>query len=339
MVLAAFALSVAPGCHAAPQRSQIFSDVHNSVLLRLLTEDRVDALTDSGRPVDLAGLRQVAGGVTVLSIGIARFDMTQRRPPTLDDVLRFLARFQRYAAAHWSVSGQWVYALEGAHLLEGALERVPELRTFKVRYVGLAHHFHDSFVVPGDGSASAGAPSRLRSDSRLSDAGVALVAALDAAGILVDVAHLPDAAFTQLLSVRSGRIPLISSHGGARTLCDSPRNLSDTQMQAVAQTGGVVAVSVHGPHLRCDGQRATVDDVVAHLRHVADLVGPEHTAVGTDLEGRIRPVAGLERLAAMPELGAALLRAGFSREEVDGILWANARRLLREELAPEGAAR
>ena len=163
--LAALALSVAPGCHATPQRSQIFSDAHNSVLLRLFTEDRVDALTDSGRPVDLAALRQVAGGVTVLSIGIARFDMTQRRPPTLDDVLRFLARFQRYAAAHWPVSGQWVYALEGA------LERVPELKPLKVRYVGLAHHFHDSFVVPGDGSASTGAPSRLRSDSRLSMSG------------------------------------------------------------------------------------------------------------------------------------------------------------------------
>ena len=68
------ALSVATGCHAAPQRSQIFSDVHNSVLLHLFTEDRVDAL------------RQLAGGVTMLPIGTARFDMTQRSAPTLDGI-------------------------------------------------------------------------------------------------------------------------------------------------------------------------------------------------------------------------------------------------------------
>jgi membrane dipeptidase len=113
--------------------------------------------------------------------------------------------------------------------------------------------------------------------------------------------------------------PVVSSHSGARALQDFPRYLADDELRAIASTGGVVGLWPY--RARRFGVR-TVSDLVAHARHIAETVGTEHLAVGTDMNGVPGVMAGFGG-------EIALLGGGFDDQEVEGILGGNALRVLR----------
>ena len=103
--------------------------------------------------------------------------------------------------------------------------------------------------------------------------------------------------------------------------------LTDAQIRAVAQTGGVVGVNFHSPFLAVR-RRATLADVVKHILHIRRLVGIDHVAIGSDYEGGIRPARGLESVRGLGSLAGALAAAGLSPEEVKKVFGLNALRLL-----------
>ena len=150
-------------------------------------------------------------------------------------------------------------------------------------------------------------------------------------GVLVDVAHADRA--TLLGVVDAATAPVASSHTGARALQDFARYLADDELRAIASTGGVVGLWPY--RARRFGVRSMAD-LVAHARHIAEAVGPEHLAIGTDMNGVPGVMAGFAGEADLPKLTAALLGGGFDHGEVEGILGTNALRVLAEV---EAAAR
>jgi membrane dipeptidase len=180
---------------------------------------------------------------------------------------------------------------------------------------------------------------------RLAGPAAGVMRELERLGIVIDVAHLAEAPFWDLLGIAQG--PIVCSHANASVLCDHPRNLTDEQILAIASTGGYVGVCFIGDFIAAEAP--TLDDLLDHVDHIAALAGTDAVAVGPDyvefapdlmlgpgLEDHLGP-DGLRRVETLPVFTAGLLGRGYSEEDVARILGGNALRVLRRVL-PAGPA-
>ncbi len=161
----------------------------------------------------------------------------------------------------------------------------------------------------------------------LTDAGQALVRRCAELGIMVDLAHLNEAGFWDVARADVG--PLVSSHTAAHALGASPRNLTDAQIDAVGASNGLVGIVYGVRFLRPDLDEVAdtpLELIARHAAHVAERIGVEHVALGSDFDGTTVPT-GLD-MAGVPRVLAALRDAGFGEREVSAIAWENWRRVL-----------
>jgi len=124
--------------------------------------------------------------------------------------------------------------------------------------------------------------------------------------------------------------PLVASHSGAHALCPASRNLTDAQLDAIGSSGGLVGIVFATVFLRSDFRddpNTPLALIAEHARYVADRIGPERVALGSDFDGATVP-AELGDVAGLPKLVETLRRAGFSEEEIEAICWHNWRRVL-----------
>jgi membrane dipeptidase len=162
----------------------------------------------------------------------------------------------------------------------------------------------------------------------LTERGVALIEACGELGILVDLSHLNEAGFWDVARLEVG--PLVASHSGAHALCAASRNLSDAQLDAIGSRDGLVGIVFATPFLRgdfADDPDTPLELIAEHARYVADRIGPEHVALGSDFDGATIP-APLGDVAGLPKLVEALRQVGFSEAELTAICWHNWRRVL-----------
>ncbi|MCS3939322.1 microsomal dipeptidase-like Zn-dependent dipeptidase [Salinibacter ruber] len=206
-------------------------------------------------------------------------------------------------------------AVEGLHALEGEAAHVDTLVDDGYRMMSLTH-MHDNAL----GGASTGLDK-----SGLTDYGAAVVDRLVARNVTIDLAHASEALIDDVLARTRG--PVVVSHTGVRATCDSPRNLSDRHIKAVAARGGVIGVGLWETAVCGPGPAA----VAASMRHVADLVGVEHVALGTDFDGTVSVPFDA---TGFPLLTEALLAEGFSPRDIEQIMGANVVRVLRQSLPP-----
>ncbi len=272
-----------------------------------------------------AALRRGCVRTVVLSLFVPH-QMQERDLRALLGVLgtaEALVRARGWAAVGQVEPGQVgvLYAVEGAEPLAEHVDRVPALVARGVRLFGLVHTHHNSL-------ASSSSDPHPRAEG-LTPRGRRLVRAVYDAGALVDVSHASDATFEDVAAIaRAGGKPLVASHSNARALAEHPRNLSDDQLRAVADSGGIVGVAFHAPFLREAWQDADVQSVVEHIVHMHEVMGEGHVGIGSDLDGLITPGDGLDSHAALPRIVAGLEGRGLSRAAIVGILGADAARVL-----------
>jgi microsomal dipeptidase-like Zn-dependent dipeptidase len=220
-----------------------------------------------------------------------------------------------------------VLGVEGADAVGRDVDRIDAWHERGVRVIVLVH-LRDNLLgttsLPWQRYAGP-LPVRRHATPGLSQLGLRVVERMIRLGILVDVAHADRA--TLLAVAGAATAPVVSSHAGARALQDFERYLADDELRAIASTGGVIGLWPY--RFRRAGVR-DITELVAHARHIADAVGPEHLAVGTDMNGVPGVMAGFSGQADLPKLTSALLDGGFSDREVAGILGANALRVLRQ---------
>lgn len=204
-------------------------------------------------------------------------------------------------------------AVEGLHALEGEEDNVDVLLDAGYRMMSLTH-LHDNAL----GGSSTGLQK-----GGLSDFGAEVVDRLDAHGVVIDLAHASEPLIDDVLAQTSG--PVVASHTGVRATCDSPRNLSDRHIDAIAERGGVIGIGLWDTAVCGDRVAA----VVEAMRHVADRVGVRHVALGSDYDGTVSVPFDA---TGLPLLTEALLDDGFTAEEVEQILGENVVRVLRETL-------
>ncbi|MDA8441954.1 MAG: dipeptidase [Peptococcaceae bacterium] len=158
--------------------------------------------------------------------------------------------------------------------------------------------------------------------------GHSVVQEMNTLGMLIDVSHLSELAFWDV--VKASSQPIIASHSCCRALHDHPRNLSDDQIKALAAGGGVIGINFFADFLT--GKEASLADVVRHIEHVCNLVGPKHVGIGSDYDGCASVPEGLDDVTHLPALSEALLARGFSTEDAAGIMGGNFLRVMQEVL-------
>jgi membrane dipeptidase len=218
-----------------------------------------------------------------------------------------------------------VLHLEGAEPIGAGLEGLESLYDAGLRSLGIAWSRPNRF---GHG-VPFGFPGSPDQGPGLSDAGRALVRACNELGVVVDVAHLNERGFWDVAETSDA--PLVVSHSNAHSLCPSPRNLTDDQLRAVGESGGVVGINFCVGFVREDGADdpdTPLSAVAAHAAHVAEVAGVDAVALGSDFDGATMPHE-LPDAAHLPALFDALRAFGFAEDELARIGLGNWRRVLR----------
>jgi membrane dipeptidase len=212
-----------------------------------------------------------------------------------------------------------ILGLEGAHPLLGKMENLETLVQRGIRYLTLAHFTSNEAAIC--------ATDRKPQFTGLSDFGRDVVSYCDDHNVMIDLAHVSEPSFME--AAAHTRNPVIVSHTGVRAVNDMWRNISDTQIRAVADSGGVIGVILHSNFLGPD-RVASVNRWVDHVDHIVKLVGPDHAAIGSDLDGAIVPPREMQDIADMPQLTWALVQRGYTHEDIRKILGANALRVFKQ---------
>ncbi|MGH3723380.1 MAG: dipeptidase [Mycobacterium sp.] len=230
-----------------------------------------------------------------------------------------------------SASSAVMLGIEGADVVGRQPDRLAELYRLGVRVLGLVHYADNGLGTISaslTGSRGSRAVRGGRYSAGLTALGKEVVVEANRLGILVDVAHAD--APTTLAVCEHTRVPVISSHTGASAVQEFPRYIGDAEASAIAGTGGLIGLWPMG--FRNMGMR-DLDDFARHASHLAELVGPEHLCIGTDMNGVPGYAAGFDGPDGFAALSKALRHTGFSVPEVTGILGGNARRVLQQVLA------
>ena len=153
-------------------------------------------------------------------------------------------------------------------------------------------------------------------------------------GLRIDVSHLSEAAFWQLMDCTQA--PILASHSNCRALAPHCRNLTDEMIRALAEKGGIAGLNYCASFVDADSAhpklcRSTVERLAKHAAHFKQVGGIEIISLGSDFDG-IGGQHELETAADMPLLAEALRREGFTEDEVEAIYWRNAYRFFKNNL-------
>ena len=217
-----------------------------------------------------------------------------------------------------------VLHLEGAEAIDPGLEALGEWYAKGLRSLGPVWSRANAFAT----GVQFAFPSSPDIGPGLTDHGTALVNACAELGIVVDLSHINEAGFWDVARLEPG--PLVASHSGAHALCAASRNLTDAQLDAIKASSGIVGIVFATVFLRsdfADSPDTPLALIAEHARYVADRIGVEHVALGSDFDGATIP-AELGDAAGLPKLLGALREVGFDEAELAAICWHNWRRVL-----------
>lgn len=208
-----------------------------------------------------------------------------------------------------------VLTVEGGEAIEGSLAVLRVLHRLGVRAMSLT--WNDNNELAGAALA--------RGNHGLTPLGCEVVAEMNRIGMAIDVSHLSDAGIDDVL--RLSTRPVFASHSNARAVFPSPRSLSDEHIRAIAACGGTVGVNFYNKQLTRN-VNACIDDIVRQIEHICAVGGVACCAIGSDFDGMPVYPRDLATSRDFPMLADALLHAGFSKDEVNRILFENLYRFI-----------
>lgn len=206
-------------------------------------------------------------------------------------------------------------SIEGLQGLEGKLANLDRLYAAGFRMAGPAHFFDNEVAGSMHGLKKGG----------LTPFGRQVVQAMEAKGMIVDIAHCSKACVADILKM--ARRPVVSSHGGVQATCRVNRNLDDDQIRGVAATGGLIGIGYWDAAV-CD---TSPTSIAKAMKHVKDLVGIQYVALGSDYDGATTVRFDTSKLVQMTQ---ALIDAGFTDDEIRAAMGGNAIRVLKAGIAP-----
>ena len=197
-------------------------------------------------------------------------------------------------------------ALEGADALEGNIDNLYEMHKNGLRLIQFVHFRNNELGHTQTWPYSPGG---------LTEFGREVVRVANQLGIVIDMAHA--SAETQSDILAASNHPVIFSHGGVRKYSDHDRAVTDDQIRAIAEKGGVVGIWPNGSHI------STVSEMVDYIVHVIEVGGIDHVGIGSDLRGVSSYAKGFDRDAKFHAVAIELLNRGHSDENVGKVMGGN----------------
>jgi membrane dipeptidase len=214
-----------------------------------------------------------------------------------------------------------ILTIEEGAILEGKMDRLETLYQEGVRLITLTWNFENSLGYPN-------AKDPILMGKGLKPFGKEVVERMNELGMIVDVSHLSDGGFWDVVEI--AKKPFIASHSNARAIRDVTRNLTNPMIRAVANQGGIIGLNFC-PFFLNEEIHETVDTLVQHLIHIIDQGGIEVAAIGTDFDG-ISGKMDLAHVGQMDRLRHGLRKAGVSSSSIDKIFCENGLRVIRDTM-------
>ncbi|WP_313891988.1 dipeptidase [Psychrobacillus sp.] len=209
-----------------------------------------------------------------------------------------------------------VLSLEGLSMIDGDIEKLKLLLSHGVKLVGLTWNGANAVA---DGASE-------QTERGLSMLGEEVVALLNERNIIIDVSHLSDKSFWDVLPKAKW---LMASHSNARTICNSPRNLTDDQIKALIARESPIHVVYYPLFINAEKKPVELVDLTKHIDHIVSLGGKHVIGLGSDFDGIDQFIVGLEDASKVQNLVSHLLTK-YSKEEVGGFTSQNLIRYVKQ---------
>ena len=277
-----------------------------------------------------------------------------------DLVLATTAADVRRAAGEHKIAA--LMGVEGGHMIDDDLRQLRNFAALGARYMTLTHFKNNNWA-----DSSTDKPAH----NGLTPFGKDVVREMNRLGMMVDISHVADKTFYDVLGLTTA--PVIASHSSCRALTNHPRNMTDEMLRALARNGGVVMINYHAAFIseefrvasekrsgdvvtsmsalskKCGGNDACTtregeridheammngslpkvswERIIDHIDHAVKIAGADHVGLGSDFDGATMPL-GLEDASKLPKITDALLKKGYSEQDVEKILGGNILRVM-----------
>ncbi len=356
------------------QASVLGVDSHNDTVQRILYENVDIGNRSSDGAIDIPRLQEGGMHVPFFALWVPTYykgsEAVRRTLDFRDAMQRVLDKYpdqiELATSAHdiERIVGQKkiaaVLTVEGGHQIDNDLAVLRMYRRMGILSMTLTHFRSNDWA-----DSSTGKPEH----NGLTELGKQVVREMNAIGMIVDISHVSDKTFYDVLQVT--RKPVIASHSSCRSISDVPRNMTDDMLRALAKNGGVVGVNFGAAFLnQKDAEElkraishqnalepsltgaeldqfaakegaesggwhphvgnATVEDAADCIDHIVKITGIDHVGIGSDFDGVPSVPHGLEDVSKMPNLTAALLKRAYSEDDIKKIMGGNFLRVVRE---------
>lgn len=213
-----------------------------------------------------------------------------------------------------------VLSIEGGEALQGDLGVLRMLYRLGVRSICLTWN-HRNEIADGVKDESSG--------GGLTPFGREVVKEMNRLGMLIDLSHMSKTGFWDVLECTSA--PVIVSHSNAQRLCAHRRNLTDKQIMAVKDNGGVIGINLY-PEFLNNSKEATIKDIINHIEYIASLAGPDHIGLGADFDGVDGLPAGINGVQDIEKIFNELAKLNYSSENIEKFAGKNFLRVIQNVL-------
>lgn len=210
--------------------------------------------------------------------------------------------------------------VEEGGVIEGKLSNLYNLYHLGVRLITLTWNFPNCIGFPN-------VKDKYRNKG-LTEFGKKVVEEMNKLGMIIDVSHLSDGGFYDVINL--SKQPVIASHSNARAITNHPRNLTDDMIKKIAECGGVIGINYYSRFLG-ESNISTIKDIVKHIKHIKKTGGVDVLALGSDFDG-IGGELEIDDFSKNKKLINELKQNGFSSDEIDKITYKNAIRVIKDVL-------
>ncbi|MDR1718964.1 MAG: gamma-glutamyl-gamma-aminobutyrate hydrolase family protein [Dysgonamonadaceae bacterium] len=207
--------------------------------------------------------------------------------------------------------------IENGYAIGKDLSNLKKYYDLGVRYMTLSHMYDNDICDTSTHSENEW--------GGLSPFGKKVVKEMNKVGMMVDVSHVSESTFWDVLKVT--KVPVICSHSSVKALCNSDRNLTDEQLKALAKNGGVVHICIVDEFLTDNPKDATIEDLMRHIDHAVNVAGIDHVGIGSDFDGG-GGVPGCQSANDLIQITVKLLERGYSEEDIAKIWGGNLLRVM-----------
>lgn len=313
-------------------------DLHCDTIWKLMDEGENASIRFNHGSVDMAGMEKAGTMAQFFAcfVYMKKFQGEDRFSQGYEHALAMIQRMEKEAEQEsgldlagsvkdieeikkqGKISG--VLTVEEGGILDGRMERLGELYNKGIRLITLTWNEKNCIGWPNSREKEAMAEG-------LTSFGREAVQQMNELGIAVDVSHLSDGGFMDVL--RLSKKPVLASHSNARALCPHPRNLSDEMIRLLADHGGIAGLNFY-PYFLKESGIISCRDIAVHAKHMIDVGGSELLAIGSDFDGYDEGESDLTCVGQMDQLKQVMLDEGITASQVENIWNQNALRFLKE---------